>query len=66
MKAFEVQARDSRGHWDAENVSGDPYATTFFTQEAAEDMIDELVELDKRDRESLRVREVDSNLFNKD
>lgn len=55
---FEIQARDNWNHWDSENVSPDPDATHFATLEEAEAMVEELIELGGRDRDTLRIREV--------
>lgn len=55
---YQIQARDSRNHWDSENVSPDTDATDFATLEAAEAMVEELIELGGRDRDTLRIREV--------
>ena len=55
---YQIQGRDSRNNWDAENVSPDTDATDFATLEEAEAMIKELVELGGRNPDTLRIREV--------
>ena len=55
---YQIQARDSRNNWDAENVSQDTDATDFATLEEAEFEVEELIKHGNRDRNTLRIREV--------
>lgn len=40
--AYEIQALGKHGDWDAEYISGDPNATTFNTEQEAQDEIENL------------------------
>jgi hypothetical protein len=55
---YEIQALGRHGIWDAEYIDSDPYATKFSTLEEAEQELDNLVVIQGRDRDTLRIREI--------
>ena len=56
---YEIQALGAYGIWDAEYIDTDPYATQFLTLAEAEQELDNLVVIQGRDRDELRIREVE-------
>lgn len=55
---YQIQAIDTYGIWDSGNVDSDPYATDFNTMADAEAEIDNLVNIQGIDRDTLRIREI--------
>lgn len=56
---YEIQALGSHGIWDVEYIDSDPYATQFRTLAEAEQELDNLVVIQGRNRDTLRIREVE-------
>ena len=55
---YEIQALGTCGIWDADHIDSDPYATQFATLAEAEEEIENLVSIQGRDRDELRIREI--------
>lgn len=55
---YEIQALGTYGIWDAENIDSDPYATQFRTLAEAEQELENLVVIQGRNRDTLRIREI--------
>lgn len=56
---YQIQALGNNGIWDAEYIDSDPYATQFATLAEAEAELENLVNIQGRDRAELRIREVE-------
>lgn len=55
---YQIQALGRCGVWDSCNVDSDPYATDFNTLAEAEAELANLVNIQGRDRATLRIREI--------
>lgn len=55
---YQIQALGLHGIWDSCNVDSDPYATDFNTLADAEAEVENLVNIQGRDRATLRIVEV--------
>lgn len=57
---YQIQALGRGGVWNADNIDSDPYATDFNTLADAEAEVENLVNIQGRDRATLRIREIAS------
>ena len=55
---YQIQALGNDGIWDAEYIDSDPFATDFATLAEAEEEVENLIEIQGRSRETLRIKTV--------